>query len=251
MTEHTHDEFLDILEQYQREQEGGGGIIGLANFHLGFKAFLPGYSNEDSWFPFDVYAAGGREEAKVKCQVAINESGMTDKRPQLSYGFILYKDSVKGRDVTWKDDRYFTYPMWTDAARQIIKAQIATLHIAQGEFWGRWAWQEDPSGRTEVDQNGNVRTALIAYPAEVYPTEAEAEAAAGGGDVTVEAPDWLEGMVNDLKQDVQRLAVPALRAKYKVEEDVAEALKSGDKAVMAGAISGMTGESVSLIAGLL
>jgi hypothetical protein len=246
-------EFLEILESYMQEETSAGGYVGKARFSLGYKAFLPGYSNEDSWWPYEAGNEGSKAEAMTKCKVAINESGEEGKRPQNCLGFILYKDSIKGREVSWQQDRYFTYAFWTDAARQIIMPKVKELGIREGEFWGRWTWTEDPSGRMETDAEGEPRVALIAYPVEVYKDEAEAEAAGGGGEsIPATAPDWLKEIVDSLKADVESgIVAAALAAKYKVEAGVAANLLSGDKAVMSAAIAAMTGQSPSVVAGLL
>ena len=247
----THEEFLEVLAQYEREETSTGGIIGQATFSMGYKAFLPGYSNEDSWWPFSSGEAGAKDEAEKKCKDAIDESGIEGKRPHLCYGFILHKDTVKDREVSWQQDRYFVYAMWTQAAKDIIAPAIREHGIAPGKFWGRWVWKEDPSGRMETDQEGNQRVALIAYPAQVYASEAEAQAAVGG-DMVYAPPEWLVDMVGGIKADREaNLHLSAVRAKYSVDEETATALKSSDLSKVADAIAKMTGESATVIASLL
>ena len=268
----THEEILEILAQYEQEGSGGGGIIGKATFSMGYKAMLNNYANEETWWPFELGVVGSKEQAESKCQVAINESGQAGKSPHLSYGFILYKDSSKGREVSWQQDRYFIYPVWSHAigerdedGRPImekdengrlrrkpgpVKVAVRDLRIPMGDFWGRWAWTTDPS-RTEQDQDGNERQATIAYPVEVYASEAEATAAAGGETVYA-PPEWLVDMVGGIKADREaNLHLSAVRAKYSVDEETATALKSSDLSKVADAIATMTGESATVIASLL
>ena len=49
-----------------------------------------------------------------------------------------------------------------------------------GEYWGRISFGEDPSGRTELDQAGEERIALVGYLVEIFDDEETAEAAAAG-----------------------------------------------------------------------
>lgn len=189
--------FWDIMEQYEK-QETGGGLIAKVKVEMGYKVFVGGMGNEESWFAF----APGDEVAK---KAALNKARETGGRPQLSLCFIAFKDSVKGREVGWQGDRYFVYPHWTDAYKEIVKPAMKDLGVTIGLQWLRFSWKDDPSGRQEADQEGNARTALIAFPVEKFANEAAATKAGGEQEARfsegVEPEPWLLDLAPKLAKD--------------------------------------------------
>lgn len=183
---------LDALEAGEKADGGGGGAgyVGKVLTEIGWKVFVQGLSNEESFFPYDPFSDASRAEALADAKRAVPAGG---KRPNSAIQFTLFKGSVKNRDVSgWKGDRVFVTPQWTESYKQIIKPAIVAL-AAQGvdyqfgqEYWMRLGFKAEPTGRVRKNikytENGtepeNVAE-LIAFPSQIFATEEEAEAAAG------------------------------------------------------------------------
>jgi len=173
---------FDQLDQLEKENGGGGGYVGKINFQIGYKVFISGMSNEDSFFPFNPADDANKADALAKANSVVSAAG-SDKKPNNSVQFRLYKDTILGRDVTWEQDQFYVYPTWTDGWKDVVRPALKEAGVSKiGEFWGRITFTEDPSGRTRLDNvTGEEKPALIGYLIEVYPDEATASAAAGGG----------------------------------------------------------------------
>ena len=170
-------DFLGWLDQLERMEKSWGGIISQIEFTIGYKVFISGMSNEESFLPFTDDAS--RKEALETCKAFLVARQVTS-RPQSSIQFRVFKDDVKGREVTWMGDRYFVTPIWTDAYKKIVRPAIEKLSLrAPQTFWGRITFAEDPSGRTRENRDGEIVPDLVAYPAEVFPNEQAATEAAG------------------------------------------------------------------------
>ena len=173
-------DLFDELNEVAKKESSGGGIVGKIKLETGYKVFVSGLGNRESFFPCDLRDGSkdkdkAHEQAKAlgKCQAAVQ--------------IVVYKDSVKGRDVSWQDDRFFCYPLWTDAAKKVVLPSLKTANVTKlGEMWGRIAFADDPSGRMKTNQNGDEVVDKIAFIAEVYKSENAALAAVAGGDVEAE-----------------------------------------------------------------
>lgn len=200
MAEMTRENFFEYLDGVEKQESGGGGIVCQATFDIGYKTFIGGLGNAESWFPVKPGDDESKKQALSQARAQIAEHG-SGTRAQMSYCFRLKKDTVLGRAVAWQDDRWFVNPVWTAAAKQVVKPALRELDIwnAPLEFWGRFVWTDDPSGRTELDQDGNTRVALIAYPAERYASQAEAEAAAGATASAADIPFYIAAVVKEAK----------------------------------------------------
>lgn len=183
---------LDALEAGEKaDGGGGGGIIGKVLPEIGWKIFVQGLSNAESFFAFDPFDEDSKEEAKQSAKQSL-PAGSTS-RVQTAVQFTVFKNSVKGREVTWQGDRVFTTPQWTEAYKQVIKPAIHVLAEAGQEFsfgeecWMRLGFKADPSGKMKANYkfdanqpvsaaNPETVTDLVAYPAQIFADEAEAEA---------------------------------------------------------------------------
>lgn len=178
---------LDELDK-QAEKEGtGGGIVGQFKFEAGYKLYIAGLGNRESFFPYlpGNQASQDAALAKAKETAAKYDGG---KNPQTCAQLVIYKNSVKGRTVTWKDDRFFSYPIWTDGYKKGLKPKLAELRMDHfGDYWGKIGFIPDPGGRKKKDQEGNETVELIAIPVALFANEQEAikavaaEAKANGG----------------------------------------------------------------------
>ncbi len=171
------DAMWDVLEEYEQAETGGGGLIGKIKFEIGYKAFVAGVGNEESFFPFVSGDDTSKSAAKVKCDALISEHDSSG-RSQVCFQFRVYKDDVLGREVTWKGDRFFTHPLWTDGYKQIVRPSLKESGVEFGDLWGRIGFAVDPSGRMTKNEDGEEVPAMVEYLAEVYKDQAAAQAAA-------------------------------------------------------------------------
>jgi hypothetical protein len=225
-------DFYDILEEYEQQESMGGGIVGKILVQLGWKSFIPGMGNEETFFHYTPGDEASKKAAKEQCQNLITQSGVPN-RPQNCIQFQVYRDSVLGRDVTWQGDRFFVHPLWTDGYKQIVKpAMKAAGMTTVGEYWGRIAFADDPSGRMEEDREGNPRVAQIPHLVEIYPSKEAAQKAVEGGAAaspeggeTVDTgvpPGWTKDAWDSVKSDIQKAkddgqAPPTIASDYGVE----------------------------------
>lgn len=156
----------------QAEKEGtGGGIIGQFRFEAGYKVFAKGLGNLESFFAYVPGDEKSQAGALAKAKEVATKYGVTSA-PQTAAQLVVFKNSVKGKDVTWKDDRFFTYPVWTDAYKKGLKPKLQELKIDHfGDYWGKIGFIPDPSGRKRKNQNGEDVVDLIAIPVELYSDE--------------------------------------------------------------------------------
>ena len=105
------DEILDITnldELETQSSDGPGSFICKARVDVGFKGFLSGVSQQDSFFSLKKY--GGKEGAERAVRAAHAEQNNPLERPP-TYQFLLamYATTVKNRDEpTWKGgERWF------------------------------------------------------------------------------------------------------------------------------------------------
>jgi hypothetical protein len=167
----------DVLDEYEAAETGGGGLIGKIRFEIGFKAFVSGVGNEESFFTFKAGNDKSKGAAKKKCDALISEHG-ADGRPQVCIQFRVYKDDVIGREVTWQGDRFFCHPLWTQGYKEVVKPALKECGAELGELWGRIGFTADPSGRMTENQQGETVPEMIEHLVEVYKDQAEAESAA-------------------------------------------------------------------------
>ena len=90
-----------------------------------------------------------------------------------------------GKPATWKGDRVFNLDQWVDAYKKtfIPAAVAAGILVIPWEGWLQVGFDADPTGRTELDAQGESRVKLIAVPRKVFASKEEAiEVAQSGGD---------------------------------------------------------------------
>ncbi len=209
-------DLLKALDE-QAEKEGtGGGIVGQFRFEAGYKVFAKGLGNRESFFPYIPGDKTSQEAALAKAKETAAKYGVTSA-PQTSAQLVVFKNSVKGREVNWKDDRFFTYPVWTDAYKKGLKPKLSDLKIDHfGDYWGKIGFIPDPGGRKKKDKDGNETVELIAIPVELYASEQDAIRAAhkdGGGNGA--APSIPQGYTADTwarqKDDIQKLRLSYIK----------------------------------------
>ena len=230
----TSEEFFTMLDEVEREEGGGGGYVGLIRFELGFKVFAPGMSNAETWFPFSTSADKAMAKAKASALAKDATTPGQTVRKQLAYGFWLIQDEVMNRDVDhWQGDRFWCYPFWTPAAKEVIKPSLETCAIygSPYEFYGRLTFCEEPSGRTRVNQEGEEVPELVAYPSQKFASKEEAqqvavgempvpESGAAGIPELDEIPDWLVKYAKEAKAEGKSPAAIAKETESTIQEVV-------------------------------
>lgn len=190
-----------VLDDFWQEASdlagGGGGVIGFATIETGFKVYMNGMGNKASWFPAPNGKNNPQRAAVLEQAKAAAVSAGAPKPP--AWGINMFLDVnrsySKGVKATWKEDRYWTYDLFTDAARQIVLPALSKLSIhTPWSGWVRVGFAPDPFGGMDKDQYGEERIKQVAYVAEVFPTEAAAMAAANAGSETAPSfpPNYTE-----------------------------------------------------------
>lgn len=240
---------LDELDK-QAEKEGtGGGIVGQFRFEAGYKVYASGVNNRESFFPYTPGDQASQDAALARAKETAAKYGVT-KTPQTAAQLVIFKNSVKGREVTWRDDRFFTYPVWTDGYKKALKPALVKLGIGSfGDYWGKIGFVPDPSGRKKKDQEGNETVELIAVPVELFPDEQAAiraahKASANGNGAGAKSATIPDGYTSETWTK-QRDDIARLRQSY---------IKGGMDAVgattKAAADYGATPEQVAALLGL-
>lgn len=174
------DSMWEVMDSMEAQESGGGAIIGRIEFAVGYKLFVTGMSQEDTFFQFDPLDEKAKNAALEKAK-KVNEEHGAPSRPQIVAQFRVFKADVLGREVTWKGDRFFAHPIWTPGYKEVVKPALKEAGIrTPGVYWGRIAFKDDPSGRQEVKQDGTLGAAQVEHLVEVYLNKAAAQAAAGG-----------------------------------------------------------------------
>ena len=224
------EEFWTMMNQIEAE-ETGSGIIGLVDVQVGYKVFVSGLGNDETWFPFD-------PADKVARQAAMNKARALGK-PQLAYNFVIHRDSVKGREVTWEHDRHCTYPTWTDMTKQLVVPRMKELGLVAGRtYWLRMTWEQDPAGTTETGPDGEIRTRRNGVPSEVFSTEA---AAAEAGQVQADRYEASLEADTSYTTTSASAEVPVWLVEY------ARSAMAGDPNETIENIAAKTGQSVELV----
>jgi hypothetical protein len=216
------DDLSDIAKK-----ESGGGIVCKGKIETGIKFFQSGVGNRDSFFACDLRDEKAVKTATEKAKAKLAELGNATGRVSKCVQLVAYKDCVKGRDVTWQDDRFFCYPLYTQAAKAVVLPSFKSAGVnALGELWYRIGFAPDPSGRLKKNQNGEDVVEQIAYVAEVYASEQAALAAVAGGDVkaeskaaTIKVPTafaddpqaWLT-WIAEVKNNIKEMPAPKVKA---------------------------------------
>lgn len=168
------------------EPQLGGGFIGLIAIETGYKLFISGVSNKESWFSSGKDTEQERADAREKAKAFLAENGHGDVK--LNYGINIicpvetcYK---KGEQVEWASDRHFFIQKFTDAWKKVVRpAFIEHSVITPSQIYAKVSFADDPyyvamgdAGKKKTDQNGNPKYPDVAYISVVYtPDEFDAE----------------------------------------------------------------------------
>lgn len=175
------------------EGEGGGnGWISKAEIVFGYKVFITGRTNEETFWKFDVAVPASREAARKAAADFARSVGA--KQPTAAIAVILPKDKTYLYDTTrWQGDRWFVLPTYTKGYEDILKPSLKGADAQLGVQWVRIGFKADPykPTRKSFDQlTGEEREVanLVPYVVEKFDSEEMAmrviEAEMIGKDVT-------------------------------------------------------------------
>ena len=165
--------FWDSDDVKTFEGEGGGkGMIALVKIVFGYKVFLAGGTNEDTFFEFDVADTKSREEARKKA--GKYASSMAVKPPTAAIAFIARKkETYLYNTENWSGDRWWVMPTWTRGYEEVLKPSLKAADVVLGEQWIRVGFKADPYKPTRKSINQltgeeSVRANLIPFVMEKF-----------------------------------------------------------------------------------
>jgi len=230
---------MTMRDKMKKVAEGGGGYVCMFVIEAGYKIFVKGLSNDDSFFPFDPGDEEARAEALENARGQLDLSGNpTDAkgralRPQKSVQLTIYRDHVYNREVGWQGDRQFVYPTWSDSYTQVLEPSI-DKQVEQDlipdygvDLYGRISFAKDPSGRQRENDKGEMVDELVPFIAEIYASEEEARTHAqdvNGAELTPVADGFTSSLdlyrANDAQyQKLIALAKTAIKGKVGPKRD--------------------------------
>lgn len=183
--------FWDTYEETTKEESGGGGIVGKCRVDMGYKVYVGGTTQEESFFAVTDPAKKG--DAKTRATQFAKEHNAA-RGPQWGIQIRVAVDGAysAGHPATWSQDRFFNTDAWTSAAKELVVPHLKELGLAlPWEGWARIGFAPDPyevqrGEMKDEDQEGNPRYTPRAYVSEVFANQEEAMAAVGssGDDAT-------------------------------------------------------------------
>lgn len=143
-----------LLDELNGIEDGGSstlqsGYFCKAKLSFGFKVFATGISPEASLFEFDPFNKKTVEAALAKAKAFVSDNGVTSQ-PAKSIVLTLYRETVKGKNITWQRDLQKVVARWMPAYEKVWLPALEKLGINKpGEYWCHVALVNDPSGKTE------------------------------------------------------------------------------------------------------
>lgn len=183
-------DFWSDYEQADREESGGGGVVGQATIMTGYKVYASGLTQEETFHEAPAGDKAARAEAKAAAVAQAADYGAGQAR--WSVCIMVPRESAvrvidgEWKGVTWQDDRWFVTNTWTQACKEVVvpslkEAGIATLPAT---VWARIGFKNDPykeaqgkAGMTDEDQDGNARFPQVAYVVEAFESKEAAQKA--------------------------------------------------------------------------
>lgn len=219
----NNDWWNEALETAQAESAGGRGIVGKARVEFGYKVYVSGAKQEETFFPApaEKTRAEERSRALAKAQELLRKFGNIGKRPAWSLQIRVYRESAvaRGEPVSWKDDRFFVTPTYASAFNTVVESlRNAGITALPWEGWARINFVNDPyaeaqgaAGMTDRDADGNPRFPQVAVIAEVYPDELTAYAAGVFGAEVEEAPKIADDCPPGYSRRAWELCIPSIK----------------------------------------
>jgi len=180
--------FWDSYDEAVEEESGGGGIVCQAVIETGYKVYVGGLDQVETFFPARANDKKDRRAAKVKADKLAADYNARASRWSVQIRAKRDTAVVRGQPATWQGDRFFVTNSWTEACKEVVVPSLKAAGIAQlpWEGWCRIGFKPDPykvslgkAGMTDTDQDGNPRFPQVAYIVEVFADETAARVAVG------------------------------------------------------------------------
>jgi hypothetical protein len=157
----------DFWAQVEEAEKAGGGGGTIVNFKIGFgwKVFTKAsmldkngepFANKDTFFE---YKPGDKEDTKRARALAnqfVLKNGIT-ANPYNVFELVLYKDSVLGKEVTWKSDKYFYFFPNSNFYIEYVAKHLRESPVvkAMGKYWGSATWANDMTAKPRLVQKND------------------------------------------------------------------------------------------------
>ncbi len=166
-------------DSFDKEMKGSGGgaIVARCTVETGYKVYASGHTSETSFFAYDPTDKEDKAIAKASMKQFAKGEGVDvfDGRPGIQICVYVADAFVKGEAATWQGNRYFNVDGWTDAAKEVVIPALKELSIMPPfDGWLQIGFKPDPYGTKELDQNGEERDKLVAYPVRKFAGRQEA-----------------------------------------------------------------------------
>lgn len=192
----------DFWSQVEEAEKlgGGSGTFAKIEIQFGYKVFVSAadgltrddgseLQQSDSFFPYKIGDKDSMTDAQKKANKFVLKNGLA-KNPSNVFMMRIIKESVIGKEVTWKGDRWMFYFLKGNSAwfyENFMKPKLKEAGItSMGEYYANVTWARDEGGklRPKQDQEGNpvvdeesgeveMEYPLQAYPAKIYASREE------------------------------------------------------------------------------
>jgi hypothetical protein len=197
-------EFLDFWNQVDegvKSASSSTGTIGEIEISFGWKLYVAGTSQEETFFPCIPTDKASLAMAKGLANKYIVDHGLENVRPTYVFCIRIFKDTVMNKDVsTWKGDQFRFIATYDQDYLGTITQKLREFNVKRvGRFWAQVSWGQatlnpkrkprmvqklDADKNPIIDENGEAvmeeAPNLFAYVSKIYPTKEEAQKDAGG-----------------------------------------------------------------------
>lgn len=208
-------------EETSAKESGGGGIVAKALIETGYKVYVSGTPQSETFFA----AAASDEKARKAAKATAKKLG--DPRWGIQIRAYLKGATTQGKPATWKGDRFFNTDGWTSACKEVVVPSLRDNGCAPLPWkgWVRIGFKPDPykaamgdDGKTDTDQEGNPRFPQVAYIVESFANEAEAMAGVSAAGGSASTPDFPDGW----DEETWKMTIPQFRAMKEEGKNIAE-----------------------------
>lgn len=230
------DSFWDKYDEAVSEESTGGGIVAQVLIETGYKAYVGGLDQADTFFPAPTDNKKKRDAAKAKCNALGSKANWG-----IQIRIYLEGAVTQGKPATWQDDRFRNTDGWTSACQEVVVPSLKAAGISKLPFKGyaRIGFKPDPfkvalgeEGKTQTDLAGNPRFPRVAYVVETL-TKKEYQVAIAGAPAPAQeslpydgpavpsaweaSPDGWKRQVTKLKADITSPEAPLPILREEVE----------------------------------
>jgi hypothetical protein len=235
-------EFLDFWNQVDegvKSASSSTGTIGEIEISFGWKLYVAGTAQEETFFPCVPTDKASLAMAKGLANKYIVDHGLENVRPTYVFCIRIFKDTVMNKDVsTWKGDQFRFIATFDPDYLGTITQKLREFNVKRvGRFWAQVSWgQATPNPKKkprfvqklDADKNPIIDEQtgeavmeeapnLFAYVSKIYPNKEEAQKDAGG-DTTSTSPKQ-EGGNGSLPEGYDEDAWTMVATEIKAEKE--------------------------------